>query len=266
MPRWRVVAVVVAGLLACAPAAAVAADAVRMNASFDADARLGGQTAMRFGMRVDPLRLPAPVSEIRVRYPSSLGIATSGLGLATCSPPASEFDAVIVELVGLAGCPRNAVMGYGRAVARVQVGALVIPATAAMTLLAGPVERERMRLVAFIDGVNPFGVKLLYGGELRPAPPPFGEDLSVRFPPMTGIPADARFALVYVQLEIGSPRVVYHDELGRRYRPEAITLPQRCPTRGFRFVADLEFQDGRTATTSTTAPCPPPARPASSAR
>jgi hypothetical protein len=123
-----------------------------------------------------------------------------------------------------------------------------------------------MRLVAFIDGVNPFGVKLLYGGELRSAPPPYGEDLAVRFPPMTGIPEDASFALVRVQLEIGTREVIYQDGSGRRFRPDPITLPLRCPAGGFHFAADLEFEDGRRASAATTIPCPPPARQAPSAR
>lgn len=239
-----------------APATVHAADAVRLSAGFDRGARLGGTTSLRFALRIDPQHKPSPVSEIGVRYPASLGIATSGLGIATCRLPAAEFARVAVELVGLAGCSGNSVMGYGTISARVQLGPLTVPSTAEMTMLAGPIERGRMQLAALVDGVSPLGVRLLYGGELRPAPAPFGEALSVRFPAIPDIPADSRFALVGVRLEIGSRAVVYRDEAGRRYRPEGIALPVRCPAGGFRFAADVRFQDGSSTPAATTVPCP----------
>lgn len=249
-------------LLACwagAPAVATGADPVRLFASFDRGARLGQPTAMRFGLEVDPHRLAAPLSEIRIRYPAGLGIATSGLGLAACRRPADEFERVMVTLTGLAGCSPNSVMGYGTAVAQVRMGAQTISATARMTMLAGPVEDGRVRLLAFVDGMNPFGVRLLYGGELRPAPRPFGEVLSVRFPQAPDAPRGARLALVRVDLDIGSRRVVYRDGRGARYRPEGISLPARCPAGGLRFAADVLFLDGRRAAATTTLPCPPAA-------
>lgn len=258
MRRLIAFLVVVVALAAPAPALAASAepDAVRLSASFDRGARLGGTTALSFALRIDPRRRPSPVSEIGVRYPSSLGIATSGLGTATCRLPAEEFARVAVELVGLAGCSGNAVMGYGTISARVQLGPLTVPSTAEVTMLAGPLVRDRMQLVALVDGVSPLGVRLLYGGELRPAPRPFGEALTVRFPPIPDLPAGSRFALVGVRLAIGTRDVVYRDEAGRRYRPEGIALPVRCPAGGFRFAADVRFEDGAKVPAKTTVPCP----------
>lgn len=234
-----------------------AQDGIRLSARFDNGARLTQPTGMRVGLRVDPERHPAPITALRVRYPASLGVATSGLGLAACRPSVHQFELVMVEGMGLGGCSPNSVMGYGNARAQIRIGTLTIGATAYLTVLAGPVVDGRMSLVTYVIGQNPFGVRLAYAGQVTDAPPSH-EELSMAFPAIPGIPEEARFALTHMTMSIGSRRVTYRDPEGLRYRPDGIMLPARCPRGGFKFTARLDFQDGSHTNAATTVPCPPP--------
>jgi hypothetical protein len=194
------------------------------------------------------------LTEIRVLYPASLGVTTSGLGLAACRRPASDFEQVMIPGIGLAGCPRNAVMGYGTARGEVRLGTLTIPETASLTVLAGPVQRGLLGLVAYVDGRHPFGVKLAFAGQVQSAPAPFGGTLSIRLPPVPN-EFDAVVALIRLRLTLGSHDIKYYDR-GVAYRPDGILVPDQCPRGGFRFRARLSFQDGSRTVANATVPCP----------
>lgn len=257
MRRALAVTVTVAlATLAAAPASAHAQDGVRLSARFDKGVRLTEPTAMRIELRVDPTRHPTPISAMRVRYPASLGVATSGLGLAACRPSVRQFELVMVEGMGLGGCSPNSVMGRGDVRAQVRVGTLTIGATAYLTVLSGTVSDGTMGLVTYVIGQNPFGVRLAYAGQVTDAPPAH-EQIAMAFPAIPGIPEDASFALTNVTMEIGSRRVTYRDPDGFRYHPDGIILPDRCPRGGFKFNAELSFQDGTQTSSTTTARCPP---------
>lgn len=210
---------------------------------------------MRVGLRIDPRLHPTPITALRVRYPASLGVATSGLGLAACRPPVRDFELVMVGGTGLGGCSVNSVMGHGDARAQIRIGTLTIGATAYLTVLAGPVTDGRMGLVTYVIGQNPFFVRLAYAGQVTDAPPAH-EELSMAFPAVPGIPEDASFALTRMTMTIGSDRIIYRDPDGTRYHPDGIILPGRCPRGGFMFTAQLSFQDGSQTTAATGVPCP----------
>jgi len=279
--RTRLLAAAVAALTcACAPASAAAdgaaaaaraaarGPAVRLTAGFPRGALLGAETPVRLGLRIDPRRRPSPVRELRVRFPASLGIATSGLGTESCARPASDFVAVMILGGGLAGCSRNAVMGRGTARAEVRLGgsdragSLVIPELARVSMLAAPFERERFGLLFIANGLRPFGVTLAFRGVIESAPRPYGGALLLNVPPVPNR-FDADVALTAIAFEIGARDIRYRRGRGARatlYRPEGIVLPERCPRDAFPFHAQLTFADGSAAEAAATIPCPPPPR------
>ena len=112
-PRRRAVLVVLAALCAAggstpAAEAASAAAPIRVTAAFDRDAVLGGSTALDVTLRLDPRRLTrAPLTEVRFAYPRNLGLVSSGLGLATCTRPPSDFAQVLIVAPRLGGCSRT---------------------------------------------------------------------------------------------------------------------------------------------------------------
>lgn len=257
--------------LLCAPAAGAAAPPVRMSASFDRDAVLGGTTALEVSLQLDRDLSLSPLTEVRFEYPRSLGVVSSGLGLAACSRPASDFAQVLISGPRLGGCPPNAVMGYGtaRAVVRLTDGQS-IPEYATVSLLSGPLEQGRLGLVVYVDGQHPFGAKLAFAGEVRGAPAPYGGVLAVRMPTIPGIEDLAVISLAELRLTLGSHAIRYRERRGgqlRSYRPGGVVLPARCPRGGFPFRAGVTFADGSSAAAAIRTPCPPsPVAPASGSR
>lgn len=265
MSRWSAVlgAALVALAASWSPAAAGADAPVRLTAAFEDGATLGAPSTLHIGLRLDSRRKPVPVKELHLLYPQSLGVVSSGLGLAACSPSPSEFLAIIVDSVRLGGCPSNSVMGYGTAVAEVRLSdGQVITEYATLTLLSGPIELGKLGLVIYVDGQRPFGGRLLFGGQIGSAPAPYGGALGFRLPEVPSLEGMAVVALVDLQITIGSRRITYYERTrgGQvAYRPDGIVLPNRCPRGGFRFRGHVAFQDGSRATTATVLPCPPPA-------
>ena len=259
MPRRGAVAAALVVLAGLCSGGALAAPPVRMTVAFDPGASLGGSTALHVGMRIDSRRLSSPITEARVLYPGSLGVVSSGLGLASCVRPGSDFVQVIFQGARLGGCPPNSVMGYGTAHADVRLSdGQVIPEYAVLTVLAGPIENGKLELVAYVDGRHPFGATLVYAGEIGAAPPPFGGMLALHMPPIPGLENVAVISLVDMQLVIGSKRITYYEHRGRRtvaYHPDGIGLPDRCPKGGFRFKAQLSFQNGARATAGAAIGC-----------
>lgn len=250
-----------AGSSAAAGGRAAATGPVQVSAGFDRDAALGSATALDVDLRLDPSRLTtAPLTEVRFEYPRALGLISSGLGLATCTRPASDFAQVLISGPRLGGCPPNAVMGYGTAVALVRLSdGQVIPEYAAVTLLSGPIEHGRLGLVVFIDGVHPFGAKLAFAGEVGGAARPYGGALTVRMPAVPGIEKLATISLVDLRISIGSHAIRYYERRAGAtvaYRPEGIELPLRCPRAGFRFRARVTFADGSSNVGASRTPCP----------
>lgn len=231
---------------------------MRLTARFDRGATLGGTTALRIGLHVDVKRMRSPVREFRLLHPPTLGLVSSGLGLAACKPPASHFKAVLVDGYGLAGCSPNAVMGYGTVVAEVRLGRQRIPEYGTFRLLSGGIAHRTLRLVVQIDGQRPFGGRLVLGGRVADAGAPFGGAIAVRFPHVPALDDVAEIALTDLRLIVGGPRIRYVERVrGRivRYRPEGIVLPPRCPRGGFRFRVRLTFEDGSRRSADSVVPC-----------
>jgi hypothetical protein len=271
-----------AALLALAPLAALgcwaqsaaaappAGPAVRVTATFGHGAALGRPTELNVDLRLDQERVTqAQPTVVRLAYPRTLGLLSSGLGLAACTRPASDFAQVLIEGSRLGGCSPNAVLGYGSAVAIVRlVDGQAIPEFATVTLLSGPFEHGRLGLVVYVDGQHPFGAKLAFAGELSGAPAPYGGTLAMRLPVIPGIEELATVSLVRLQISIGAPAIRYYEPRGGRmvgYHPDGVELPARCPRGGFRFRAQIGFADGTRAEAATSTPCPtavasPPAR------
>lgn len=255
--RTAVLVAVVAVVAVLGHGSALAArPAVSLTAALGHGAALGSATSVHVGLRIDTRRAPSPPSRIRILYASGLGVTTSGLGLDVCRRPSADFVRVMGgHSRGLRGCPRNAVMALGTARGEIRIDDETIRATARVTVLAGLTGSDGIGLVAFVDGVNPFAVRLTYGGLVRDARPPFGGVLEIRLPPIPN-EFDAAVALTGIDATIGSRQIVYHDDDGTAYRPEGVMLPGRCPRPGLPFRAEVTFQDGTTAASDFTVRCP----------
>lgn len=236
----------------CAPAGAQAAQSVSLHATLTPE-RLGAGTTIGFGFQISAPagRVPAALTGINVRYPADLGIALSGLGLATCS-------AETLEEYGPAGCPTESRMGYGSALAEIPVGP-VVHETARVTIVRAPAENGHLALLFYADAASPVSAQIVFPGLLLGAPAPFGGRIDIGFPLVPGLPAGPDVAIVRLRATLGPQHITYYEHLHGRlvgYRPKGILLPRSCPRGGFPFSATLTFLDGSHAAPHTTVPCP----------
>ncbi|HEY4279686.1 MAG TPA: hypothetical protein VGM91_15785 [Conexibacter sp.] len=252
-------------LAALAPASdAAARQPVRLTAALSTGAQLGGSSPLRIGLHVNPRLKASPVTAIELRYPASLGITTSGLGIAACHHTQAQFDNVVVDYgTGLIDCPRNAVIATGEAAGAIHNsddGAELSREVGSITVLSGPIRDGHLGLVTLVTGWHPVGAELVYAGQIAPAPAPYGGALSITLPPL---PAGygAQVALLDLDLTLGGRNIVYTRRAGGRtiaYHPDGIALPERCPTAGFRFAATFTFADGSRNSDTARARCPTP--------
>lgn len=246
--------------LACAcvflPAAARAArpaQTARLTATLTPE-QLGEGTTIGFNLRIltSGGELPPPVTEVDLRYPEDLGIATSGLGLATCAT-------ALLETAGPQGCPSDSVMGIGSAVAEIPVGPEIISETAPVTIFRAPTENGQIAMVLYANGATPVDAQILLPSLLLPATAPFGGRVEIHVPLVPSLPDSPDVAVVRLTTTLGPLGITYYErEHGRTvaYRPRGLQLPDRCPRGGFPFAAKLDFVGGSSATARAIVPCP----------
>jgi hypothetical protein len=247
------------GLLACAylSATAQATPAVRLNVKFIPE-RLGQGTTVEFNAQiaVPNGRVPPPLTELDVRYPSSLGVAVGGLGLATCSKRRLEAG-------GPEGCPPDSRMGEGSALAEIPIGPEIIQETAKVAILRAPEQEEHLALLFYATGLSPVFAQIAFPGLLLPAPPPYGARIHIDVPLVPSLPGGPDVAVVRLHATVGPRGLTYYERVRGKlvaYKPQGILLPKKCPRGGFAFSATFAFLDGSHTNADTRVPCPAKSR------
>jgi hypothetical protein len=235
------------------PASAPAAPSVKIHASFTPE-RLGRGTTVGFGFDVavpvgqDPL----PLAQLDVRYPAQLGIATSGLGVASCT-------AATLEALGPKGCPVESLMGHGSALTEIPFGPGILRETASITIVRGPVQNGQASLLFYSEGGTTVDAQVVFTGLLLPAPAPFGGVVSTSLPPIPTLPESFDVALVRLRYTLGPGGLTYYERIHGElvpYHPRGIILPSSCPRGGFPFAASFVFLGGEHTRATTEVPCP----------
>jgi len=224
-----------------------------LTAAFEPE-RLGRRTTLSFGFRIRGAAglLPPALTAIDLSYPNNLGIALSGLGLATCT-------AASLEASGLAGCRADSIMGFGDATAEISLGSNVVAETVPITILRAPDEAGHIALLFNAAGTAPLNTTAVFAGALLPAPAPFGGKVSINAPLIPSLPGAPDVAIVQLHATLGPNGVIYYEQVAGRtlaYQPPGILLPDGCPKGGFPFAAQFGFADGSVASARTTDPCP----------
>jgi hypothetical protein len=240
-------------LLACLPSTALGAQSVTLTAGFSPD-RLSTPTTISFGFEISAgSQVPAPLTGIDLRYPVDIGLATSGLGLATCL-------LVELEALGPAGCPTNSRVGYGDALAEIPFGPVNVREPARIALLAGPTQEGHLDFLVYAFGESPVEAQIIFSALLLPESAPFGGRLHFNVPLVESLPAAPDVSVVRLRTTLGPQGLTYYERVHGKtlaYQPSGILLPSTCPHGGFPFAASLSFQDGTRTQARTTVPCPP---------
>ncbi len=259
MPNIRTILVcVVAGAAvpacACASVQAEAAPMARLHVALTPE-RLGAGTTITFGFDIATVagEVPSPLTSLALLYPRDLGIATSGMGLATC-------QAASLEAHGPQRCPVDSHMGYGAAQVEVPFGPGIVDERAGITLISGPVRDGHLSLLFYANGIFPISAQLIFPGLIVPATAPFGGRLETILPLVPSVPEAPDAAVVGLHTSLGPLHITYTERVHGRlvhYHPKGIVLPKSCPRGGFRFSILLGFENATHTTARTTVPCPP---------
>jgi hypothetical protein len=241
-------------LCGCLPAAADAAQSVRLDATLTPE-RLGQETTIGFGFQVSARGnpLPSPVTKVEMRYPAQLGIALSGLGFASCSQTS-------LEATGQQACPPDSLMGYGTATAEIPIGPALLSETARITIFRAPAQAGQIGLLFHVNAASPVSAELVFPGLLLSASPPFGGRIDINVPLVPSLPGGPNVALVKLHMTVGpAKRIFYYERVhGKtlRYHPKGVLLPDSCPRGGFPFAASFTFEDGSRAGAGADVRCP----------
>jgi hypothetical protein len=246
-------AAILACAWACLPAAADATQSVRLSAKLTPE-RLGQGTTIGFSFQIEAPTgaIPAPLTGINLRYPENLGVATSGLGLATCS-------AARIEAFGPNHCPADSVMGTGSAIAEFPVGLEIVHESAPVSIFRAPDQNGQLALLLYITAANPVGVQIALPSMLLGATAPYGGSVQIGVPLVPSFPDAPDVAVVQLTATLGPLGITYYERVHGHtiaYHPQGVLLPEHCPRGGFPFAAELGFVDGSTASARTVVPCP----------
>jgi hypothetical protein len=246
-----VVLVVALAVQTLTPAVSQAAATARMSAAFTPD-RLGAATTVSFAFRVGTAgRAPPPLSAVSIAYPRNLGLATSGLGLAACSPAQLEAQ-------GPKSCPANSRMGSGTAQVELRFGPALVHETVTLTLLAGPSPDGYLHVLIYASGVFPVEAAVVLAAVLLPG------HLRITVPPIPSLPEAPYVSLAELHMVLGGKLTYYETVKGQNvpYHPAGVALPDSCPNGGFPFAASFDFLDGSSSHAHTAVACPrdPPRR------
>ncbi|HEX3519840.1 MAG TPA: hypothetical protein VHT29_12485 [Solirubrobacteraceae bacterium] len=244
-------AAIVVGLCAAAPVCAETT--ASLGASFS-PYRLGARTTIElsFQFGAPAGQLPSALTEVEVQYPSNLGIAFSGLGLALCSASA-------LEAAGASGCPANSIMGHGSARAELRFGTQLVSESATISIARAPDQAGHIALLLYVSGPSPVNTQILSPAQILPAGGPFGGRLDIQVPLVASVPGAPDLAIVQLGVTLGPQGLTYYEELGGRvlaYQPSGIPLPPHCPRGGFPFAGAFTFADGSRVTARTVVSCP----------
>ena len=182
---------------------------------------------------------------MNLAYPPNLGLATSGLGLASCAP--SEL-----ESVGPEACPPNSRMGSGSATVELPLKVETVREKVSLEVFAGPSPDGYLHVLVYASGVFPVYAQVVLSGVLLRG------RLNIVVPPIPSFPEAPYVAMTQMQLTLGG-RLTYYEQVAGKlvpYHPAGVGLPSNCPHGGFAFAATFAFVGGSRTSASTAVPCP----------
>jgi hypothetical protein len=254
--RRRLRIAILAGVAsACllAPAQALATQTATLHASFSPD-RLGASTTIGFGFEIAKVGggLPSPLTAVSLTLPAGINYLSTTLGLAICQPKALLAS-------GLGGCPPDSRLGSGSAFVEVPFGVGSGREIPNIQALMGPPHNGNIVVLFYANGLAPVYAQIVFTGELIAGSQTLGGSLNASLPLIPSITAGPPVSIISAHTTIGPAGLTYYERVHGRtisFHPKGVSVPEHCPRGGFVFSAQLAFQDGTTASSSSAVPCP----------
>jgi hypothetical protein len=216
--------------------------------------RLKINTALTFEIHIGSTggAVPSPVTGVSLQLPDGMGLSTSQLGLAVC-------DSETLRVLGIAGCPQEAVMGLGTAVMKIAKGSESLELPIDLTAVMAPAQNEHTTLLFYAEGQSGVIAELVFPGLMLGDSGPFGTRIDFTIPPVATVPGDSAASLISMRVTVDPKQLLYPERLhGKQvhYHPRGMAVPAVCPRDGFPFAANLHFEDGTSVDATTRVACP----------
>jgi hypothetical protein len=231
-----------------------AAPIVELKVAFSPD-RLGTSTTIKTDIHVRPTTglIPPPMLSIDLALPAGMGLATTELGLNTCSED-------VLEVIGVIGCPRDAVMGFGEATADAVFASEIIPEKGTITILMGKPVDEHTSLLFYVDGATPISSQGIFPTVLLPSESAdSAAQLDTTVPLTPTVPGAEDLSVVDVRTSFGPEGLTYIRHVHGRtvaFTPKGFVTPTQCPKGGFPFRGTFTFLGGSVVSSRAAVPCP----------
>ncbi len=145
-------------------------------------------------------KAPPPLTGVELAYPRDLGLATSGLGLAACSPAK-------LAALGPGGCPADSQMGYGDATVEIAFGPELVEEPVQLVLFAGPSPDGYVHLLVYARGRVPVQAGVILTAEMLPG------HLAITVPPILSLREAPYVSVAEMHLTIGGS-LTYYEMVG----------------------------------------------------
>jgi hypothetical protein len=240
-PTARVtIALLILGVATSAPAHAATSASIAPSLSPN---QLGARAALTvtIGYRGGELGVPSPVVKAVVRLPSGMSLDVPSLH----SCPAARLLAS-----GAGGCPSRSQLGQGHALVETRTGSQTVTENVALRMFLGPPDNLNPTFNVLAQGSTPVDELLVFGGSVRVARAPYGEQLMISIPPVPSLPMDSDVSLVSLTMTVGA------KTQARSHNRTSVLVPRSCPKGGFPFAAEFTYLEGARGSALAKLPCP----------
>jgi hypothetical protein len=258
LPAMALSLISAAFVLSASAVPAVATPQATLKAKFRPE-KLGASTAVSisFHLHSDPGEAAPTISNFALRLPRGMGFGASELGLATCSESSLLSS-------GVRGCPRESLMGTGSALVEVPFSTQIVRERARVFIFMARPVAEQTTTLFYFDGRRPVIAPLVLQSQIVTPEGSFNSILNTPVQAIPSAPDGPEGRMVALRSTIGPSTLRYFRRVNHRrvaYRPEGLSLPNRCPRGGFRFAASFRFRDGSQTHAYTSIPCPQQRKP-----
>ena len=206
--------------------------------------RLGAKAALTVAIHYagGEAGVPAPVRRSVMRFPA---------GLTLDIPHLRSCAAARLLARGPSGCPARSALGRGEALAEAREGAILVKEHITLWAFLGT-PRDGWATVEILgEGFTPQRRRMVVTGTMSADRAPFGEQLTIPFPPIPTLPGAGDASLRSFSLTIGTS-AVHHRGAGSA---NAVVVPSSCPVGGLPFGAEFTYADGSHGGAEAAVPC-----------
>jgi hypothetical protein len=206
--------------------------------------RLGAHAALTFRIHYagGEFGVPLPVRQSVLQMPA---------GLSLDLPILRSCSATRLLARGPGACPAQSRLGGGHALVAVHLASETITENATMSVFLGPPHNLQPTFEILAQGYTPIDERRILTGTVRPASPPYGEELVMQIPPIPTLALEPDASISDFSLTIGA-----RTSNSTRNDANSVVIPSSCPAGGFPFAATFTYADGSSGSSRATVPCP----------